>query len=233
MTARPPLRLLPRPLPAAVVLAASAVAFAVLAVLVHDRGDNRADLAVFVRIRAHVPVWIVDKTLHLTDPILIVALFVALVIWALARRHWTAVVLAVVVPIGSVLMTEHVLKPLVHRTDTGALAFPSGHETGVASFACVAGALLLASNARRLVKVTGLVVLAADVVLAAVALVGNAYHYATDTIGSLLWCLVVTITVALALDAVSGSRRTAPARDEVPPRVHPEVRSATSGRTTV
>ena len=226
--------LLPRVRPALAALFVSVAVLTALALLVHDASNTRFDQAIFVRIRGHVPARAITAALRLTDPALVVALLLLFVLCAAVRRRWDVVVLTVIVPVTSVVLTEYVLKPWVHRTNTGHLAFPSGHEAGVASFACVAGLVLLSARTSTAARVIGVVVLAAEVAAAAVGLVGGQYHYATDTVGSLALCLTVTIVVALALDAGKPRRRIErqPA-DEAPPHVHPAVSNESSGRATV
>lgn len=196
---------------AAIALLVSVGTFAVLAVLVHDRADNRLDRFVYVHVLDIVPNAVIDALINLTDPPLVIGAIVSAALLGVLWRRWDVTVLVVAVPVLSVLLTERVLKPLIHRTDQGFLAFPSGHETGVASVACTFLIITLAADITVRAKIVLTAVLCADIVLAAVALVGKDYHYATDTVGALALSLAVTVTVALALDAVRARReRTEP-----------------------
>jgi membrane-associated phospholipid phosphatase len=208
------------------VVAASVVVVAILGGLVHDdTHTNRLDNAILRLISDVVPDWLQRLALHLTDPPLVAGLLVSTAVVAALVRRWDVTVLAVLAPLIALWLTEDVLKPLVHRSnvlvtvglsDSESLAYPSGHETGLASLVTVLGLVLLGSGVRRGRKIVWTAVLAAALVAAAIALVGRYFHFATDTVGAVGVALTVTLTVALAIDkvgAVISSRQREPVRE--------------------
>ena len=85
------------------------------------------------------------------------------------------------------------------------LAYPSGHESGIGSFLAVTGLLVLTSGLARRYKIAVLASPCWSVALIASvrSLVGRYYHYATDTIGAMFFCVAVCVlVVGLAVDAV-------------------------------
>lgn len=117
--------------------------------------------------------------------------------------------LAVIGPLLAMITTSLVLKPLIDRTRSGALAFPSGHTTAVGSMAVAAGTLLLGwTVVPRVLRWAGAGVLAVLVVAVGTAMVGRGYHYPTDTVGAVGVALAVVLLLALAIDAV-GDRAAA------------------------
>jgi membrane-associated phospholipid phosphatase len=210
-------RLVPWPRVALWAIAVSAAVVAILGGLVHDHaGTNRLDNAILQVINDVVPDRALRLALHLTDPPLVVGVLAATAVFALLLRRWNIAALAVIAPPIALLLTESVLKPVVHRSgEAESLAYPSGHETGIASLVCVLGLVLLASPVRRRRKVVLAAVLVAVVVAAAVALVGRYFHFATDTVGAVGVAVAVTLAVALVIDRVSAAiiaRRRAPVR---------------------
>jgi membrane-associated phospholipid phosphatase len=167
----------------------------------------------------HVDGWIrkgsprlMNDLVHLADPPLVALLFAVLIIAAAWRKRWDVALLALITPLAATTLTEQLLKPWIHRTQSDPyvvhafgyepLAFPSGHETGIGSLLAVTGLLVLASGWSRRRKTTAIAVMAAVDVIAAIGLVGRYYHYATDTIGAVLVCIALTLLVALLIDLV-------------------------------
>lgn len=163
--------------------------------------------------------WIADRSvrfvtiaLRSSEPGLVIGLFVALAICAALLRRWDVLALAVLAPLVSVFVIEIVLKPVVDRTNgeydalahVHSLTYPSGHESGIGTFMAILGLLLLRSSWPLTAKIAGLVGVAAVLVLAAIGLVGNYYHYATDTIGSLGVVVAVVIALSIALDELKA-----------------------------
>ena len=125
------------------------------------------------------------------------------------HRYRGAIMVAVSVPAAAAL-TEYVLKPLIHRTLSGYLSMPSGHETtAFAMVTCVV--VLLASPPGRTAPASLRVVLAVCALgvgcAVAMGLVVAHMHYFTDTIAGAAVGTGVTLVVALTLDA-AGRRRT-------------------------
>jgi undecaprenyl-diphosphatase len=208
-----PARLVPRPRIALAAIAASVLVVGVLALLVHDdTHGNWFDNAVLRVVRDVVPDRVQGWGLDLTDPQLVIGLLVCLALVGAALLRWDVVGLVVAAPIVSVLLSEDVLKPLVRRSNdivtarglSATFAYPSGHETALASLVCVAGVVLLASGVRTSRTVLWSAVLGIVLVAGAVGLVGHFFHYATDTIGASGVALAVTLGVAMAIDAVKA-----------------------------
>jgi undecaprenyl-diphosphatase len=169
-----------------------------LAVVVRGRDsgttlDNKIDPAVI----RHLSTSVSTALLHLTDPVVIACATAALAALAAARRRWRLFAVTLLSPSLALLLTEVVLKPVVHRTHEGALAYPSGHESVPASLATILALLVLQTRWRVRVKAAALAALVLYLVLCAVALVGVFFHYATDTVGAV--CLSVTCVLATAL----------------------------------
>jgi membrane-associated phospholipid phosphatase len=105
-------------------------------------------------------------------------------------------------PPTAMVTTSLVLKPLVGRTNGGALAFPSGHTTSVASIAVTCAVLVLGLHAvPRALKLLAVAGLAALVLGVGVSLVVRGMHYPTDTLGALGVALAVVPVVATVIDA--------------------------------
>ena len=132
-----------------------------------------------------------------------------------------ALLAATAVPV-SVGLVEVLLKPFVHRTYQGVLAYPSGHTTAVFALAATVTILLLrpasppkARGAHALVSFTACLVGS----LVAAAVIGLRWHYLTDTIGGAAVGIASVCGLALALDFSLGRRRCARAtRDGSPGR---------------
>lgn len=100
-------------------------------------------------------------------------------------------------------ITEHVLKPLFHRTYLGSLTYPSGHTTAVyALIATVTVLLLLPPRPARAAPLRYLILTAAYVlaVVVPVGLMGLRWHYFTDTVGGAAIGIGSVLAVALVLD---------------------------------
>jgi hypothetical protein len=207
-------KLVPWPRAAATVAILCAIVLTIMGIDFHRKSTGTAfDTAVddFLRTGTLRLMKIIVNT---SDPDLVASGFIILILVALLLRRWDAALLGVLVPLTSVLLVEELLKPLVHRTQSDVyvvhafgyepLAFPSGHESGVGSLIAVCGLLVLGSawSVQRRAWVLG--ALAVYGLVAASGLVGRYYHYATDTIGSMLLCTAVTIGWALAIDRVSS-----------------------------
>ena len=121
---------------------------------------------------------------------------------ALTRRYRGALLVMIAAPLAGVV-TEYILKPLLHRTISGYLAFPSGHVTGVSTMA-VAAVVLLAGPARPPLPAPLRWLLSAVALLtvpaAALWVVIRHYHYFTDTIGGAAVGTGTVLLTALTLD---------------------------------
>jgi membrane-associated phospholipid phosphatase len=144
-------------------------------------------------------------------------------------------------------ITEHVLKPLFHRTYLGSLTYPSGHTTAIyALIATVTVLLLLPPRPARAAPLRYLILAAAYVlaVVVPVGLMGLRWHYFTDTVGGAAIGIGTVLAVALVLDtpvvrgwlagpsrwlrAVSPFSRSA---QHAPPPAHQDVAHAIPDQT--
>jgi membrane-associated phospholipid phosphatase len=136
--------------------------------------------------------------LFFTDPRTVSAVMLGSIGVAVVRRLWALLPLIVLAPYLGVWVSQ-VLKPLFGRMKGDALAYPSGHTT---LMVVALGMLVLAVGARRWA-------LAAVGVFAALGILGQAtaYHYFTDSVGSLL---LGTSLVCLAAVVLRRVRRLRP-----------------------
>ena len=223
-----PSRLVPWPRRAWPVVVACLVVVLALAVAFHDKNHGTGfDDSVDHWLRAHgQPFW---KTLiHITDPAKVFGLYAVLVAWAIWRRRWPVVALAVLTPLVTTGLVEYVLKPVVHRTPYVApgdiavvksifggsipTAYPSGHESVLGSLVAVCGLLVVTTTWTLRRKLAALALLVVVALVGAVSLVGRYYHYATDTIGAMFLCVAMVLLVGMAVDAAVdalAARRTA------------------------
>lgn len=201
-----------RALAVAAAVAGAAVVVALGALTYHEPGTSFDNWVRRIAVQ-HIGDSLAPALLDLSNPTAIIAALAVVAAGAAIVRRWDVAVLAVVGPLLAVIVTEQVLKPLLDRplwTFSG--SYPSGHETGVASTAVV---LLVVAGQVRLrapVRAGIVVVLTAWIVAAAVGLVRNFYHYATDTIGAMGVAAALVLTVALLVDAVSARVARTPAR---------------------
>jgi membrane-associated phospholipid phosphatase len=106
-------------------------------------------------------------------------------------------------------LTEFVLKPLVHRTINGFLTYPSGHTTGLFALAAALAVVLLAPRGERPRPAVRIAAVAAAVVIASavgVAMVGQNFHYFTDTVAGAAVGTGVVTGVAFLLDLPAARR---------------------------
>ena len=184
--------------PAAGLAAATAVAVLVtLGTLYHDQsGPGAFDRAVDGWLVAHTDqraaLWVAD--LGNGPVVLIMSLLIAG--WFAWRRRPEVAALVVLTPIVATGLTEWLVKPAVHRTKGHYLAYPSGHETGVAAIALPVALVALGAGARWLLAAA-----LAGIALCGLALVAADYHYATDVIGGLCVAASTTVGLALLIDA--------------------------------
>ena len=204
--------------------ALAAIGFAVLAAVVAGDHSTAFDDWMFRRLFAHSGNAFATLTLAVSNAAVPIFICAVVVIAAAAARRWDVVVLASVGPGGTVLLTKYVFKPMLSRvlsTDdvyhalrglvppgdsysvTG--AFPSGHESAVASTACVLIIVCCQASISRRLRVALVGLIAAWAVIAAIGLVRNFWHYATDTIGAICLSIVVVVGLALVLDRYFAS----------------------------
>jgi membrane-associated phospholipid phosphatase len=204
-----------RPLAAHTAVAAGLVVLVLGAIFWHGTAPSVIDRAVARPLTDYYWHGHAVAVLHWADlgspgPTFVLAGLV-LVLGLARRRVRGALLLLLALPLASGL-TEYVLKPLVHRTKDGVLAYPSGHSTGVFTLAFVVAILLIGPHrsvaGAVLRALTALASVMVAVVVAA-ALVASDFHYATDTVGGAGAALASVLSVSLALDALIDRRRTA------------------------
>jgi undecaprenyl-diphosphatase len=210
----PPRRLIPSSArrSALVVAVVAAMVVVVLAVLVHGTRGNGVDDAITRWTYRHFRSrWEAHALLSLSEPAFDVGVLSTLAVAAALRRVWNVAIFAVVAPVGAVLLSEVVLKPVVHRSIGGfsypvGNAYPSGHETGIAALLAVLAVLALRTAWHIAVKVALVTALVVWAVLAAVGLVRNFLHYPSDTVGGASVAVAVVVVTALGIDAVTERR---------------------------
>ena len=197
------------------VCALALTGFAVLAAVVANGHSTGFDTWTFAELYHHTGSGFAEVTLGLSEPMLSVSICTLVAASAALVRRWDVVVLTTVGPALTVVLTKYVFKPLLGRelgtdifkplvgpgvtlTDfrvTG--TFPSGHESAVAATACVLVVLCFQAALSRRVRAVLLALIGTWTVIAAIGLVRNFWHYATDTIGAV--CLATTVVMGLAL----------------------------------
>jgi undecaprenyl-diphosphatase len=178
------------------------IAMLALAIREYERPRYTAfDHAVERWIEAHVPHQLAHVALDLANPWVDVVVLAVVVVAAAAARRFDIAALAALGPAAAALLTEKVMKPLVHRSaEHSTLAFPSGHETGFAATAAVLAVLLLSVSWPVAVRVAIALALLVLVVAAAGGLVAYRYHLATEAIGGICMALGCVALAALAVD---------------------------------
>ncbi|HEY7324844.1 MAG TPA: phosphatase PAP2 family protein [Streptosporangiaceae bacterium] len=132
-----------------------------------------------------------------------------LAVACLAARRVSGAVLAVAGVALASAMTEFVLKPLVHRTITGFLSYPSGHTTGLFALTTAIAMVLIAPRGARPGRAVRVAIVAAAALVASavgLAMVSLGFHYFTDTIAGAAVGTGVVIGVAFLLDLPAARR---------------------------
>jgi membrane-associated phospholipid phosphatase len=162
----------------------------------------------------------------LRDSTIIIAVIAAA---CLALRRVNGAILAAVSGVAVAVLTEYVVKPLVHRTLAGFLVYPSGHTASAFTAATVITVLLLnppRARPRRALTIAVAIVTGLAGCLVAAAMISLEFHYFTDAIGGAAFAIAVVLAVALGLD-VRAVRQWLAA---VPYFGHPAVRAEQADR---
>lgn len=169
--------------------------------------DRAVDAPLITWLGGHVGLglWLVAPGSPLPAAVLSAAIAVACL---LAGRLNGAVLAAAAVPVANGLV-EGLLKPLVHRTYLGTVAYPSGHTTAIVTLAATVTVLLLVPP--RPARAGALRVLVpavawAAVVVVAVALIGLSWHYFTDTVAGAAVGISAVCGLSLVLDLPPARR---------------------------
>jgi hypothetical protein len=125
--------------------------------------------------------------------------------FGVVRRAFLRVAFYAALAAATLLVSEHVVKPLVQRTYYGELTFPSGSVTAVSGTAFamwLALYPLLGGRARNIMLAVGI----AWTLLMSVAVVGANWHTPIDAVGSILLSVGIVSAGAVAFERV-GTRR--------------------------
>jgi undecaprenyl-diphosphatase len=201
------------------VCAVALIAFAVLAALVAGDHSTAFDDWMFRGLFVHTGNAFATLTLAASSATTSITVCAVIVIAAAVARRWDVAVLAAAGVGGTVLLAKYVFKPLLGRvlgsddvyhalhglvpagasyTVTG--TFPSGHESAVASTACVLVIVCCQAAISRRLRAVLLGLIGLWALVAAIGLVRNFWHYATDTIGAMFLAVVVVVGLALLID---------------------------------
>ena len=178
-----------------------------------------------------VGTWVIDTVSHrtllhllkITTPRWVFGAIAVLVVLLLVLRRFRLAAVAALGPGLTIVLTEWVIKPIVHRTYIAPIVvngrelylYPSGHEAGVATLTAVLVLIVAAMTSSRVVLALAIVSAAFVDFLAAVALVGNGFHFATDTIGAVCLSLACVIGCGLVIDLVVERRAARRGKQEV------------------
>jgi membrane-associated phospholipid phosphatase len=191
---------------AGALLAGSAILVAVLGLLfAHDATADRLDRAV----DAPIITWLAGHpglAPRLAEPgsqtPAVVLSAVIVVACLLVGRLNGAVLAAAAVP-AAVGLNDGLFKPLVHRTYSGTLTYPSGHTATMFALAATVAVLLLAPpRPIKAMTFRMLIPVAACVLggVVAVGVIGLRWHYFTDTVAGAAVGIGTVCGLALLLD---------------------------------
>jgi membrane-associated phospholipid phosphatase len=193
---------------AGVIVAVAVSVLILLGLRYHDgRSAGRLDRAVdgwfTTNVNYRTALWFAD----LGNGPVVLLLVVAVAAGCLWLRRVRGALLVALAPAVASAVTEWLVKPLVHRTKDGWLAYPSGHTSGFGALVLAVVLVVLGQQVpSRAVRVT-VAVLAPLLLLACMlGLIASDYHYATDVVGGFCVAVASVAVVALAVDAV-GTRR--------------------------
>ena len=168
-----------------------------------DRFDHAVDAPIITWFAGHqtLALWLAFP--GTTIPA--VALTAALTLGCLLTGRRRGAVLAILaVPVTAVI-TDGLLKPLVHRTYIGQVVYPSGHTATIAALAATATVLLLAPprpEMARLLRVLILAVAYLAGVAVVIGVIAVRFHYFTDTVAGAAVGIGTVCGLALILDVV-------------------------------
>ncbi len=173
---------------AGVLLAGCAVLVAVLGILfahhsTADVFDHAVDAPVITGFAGHpnLALWLAYPGSMVPAVVLTAALVIGCL---LTGRRRGAVQAILAVPVTAVI-TDGLLKPLVHRTYIGQVVYPSGHTATIVALAATLTVLLLAPPRSALPRWLRILILAVAYLTAAVVVIGVIavrFHYFTDTV---------------------------------------------------
>jgi len=197
---------------AGALLACCAILVAVLGVLFTHQAradwlDHTVDSPIIIWLGGHpgLALWLAAPGTLIPAGALSAAIVVACL---LTGRLNGAVLAAAAVP-AAVGLDEGLLKPLVHRTYRGILAYPSGHTTAIFTLAATVTVLLLIPPQPATARALRVLIPAAACVLGgvvAIAVIGLRWHYFTDTVAGAAVGIGTVCGLALILDLPAAKR---------------------------
>jgi undecaprenyl-diphosphatase len=175
-----------------------------------DRFDHAVDAPVITWFAGHhtLALWLAFPGTTIPAVVLTAALALGCL---LTGRRRGAVLAILAVPVTAVI-TDGLLKPLVHRTYIGQVVYPSGHTATIAALAATATVLLLAPSRSEMARPLRVLILAVAYLACVAVVVGVIalrFHYFTDTVAGAAVGIGTVCGLALVLDlipAVSPSR---------------------------
>jgi membrane-associated phospholipid phosphatase len=147
------------------------------------------------------------------------ALSAAIIVACLLVGQLNGAVLGAAAVPAAVGVNEALLKPLVHRTYLGNLAYPSGHTAAVFALAATVTVLLLVPPRPGKAKALRALIPAAACVLGvvvAIAVIGLRWHYFTDTLAGAAVGIGTVCGLALILDLSAARLSLARANRRLP-----------------
>jgi len=197
---------------AGVLLAGCAVLVAVLGVLfahqsAADRFDHAVDSAVIAGFGGHLALALRLAYPGTTIPAIVLSVIIAIACLITGRlRGAVLAVAAVPVAVG---LCEVLVKPLVHRTYTGQVVYPSGHTATIVALAATVTLLLLAPPRPAMPRWLRILILAVAYLTAVAVVVGViavGFHYFTDTVAGAAVGIGTVCGLALVLDLIPAAR---------------------------
>jgi membrane-associated phospholipid phosphatase len=168
-----------------------------------DRFDHAVDAPVITWFAGHYTLawWLAFPGTTIPAVVLTVALALGCL---LTGRRRGAVLAILAVPVTAVI-TDGLLKPLIHRTYIGQVVYPSGHTATVVALAATATVLLLAPPPPGMVRPLRVLILAVAYLACVAVVVGVIavrFHYFTDTVAGAAVGIGTVCGLALILDVV-------------------------------
>ena len=193
---------------AGVLLAGCAVLVAVLGAVfarqdTADRFDRAVDAPVISWFAGHqtLALWLAFPGTTIPAVVLTAALAIGCL---LTGRRRGAVLAILAVPVTAVI-TDWLLKPLVHRTYIGQVVYPSGHTATIVALAAAVTVLLLAPSRPEMARPLRVLILAAaylTCVAVVVGVIAVRFHYFTDTVAGAAVGIGTVCGLALILGVV-------------------------------
>ena len=197
---------------AGVLLAGCAVLVAVLGVLfahqsTPDRFDHAVDSWVIAGFAGQQGLGLRLASPGTTTPAIVLSVVIA-VACLITGRLRGAVLAVAAVPIA-VGLCEVLVKPLVHRTYLGQVAYPSGHTAAIFALAAAVTVLLLAPARPAMPRWLRILILAVAYLTAVAVVVGVVavrFHYFTDAVAGAAVGIGTVCGLALVLDLIPAAR---------------------------